>query len=250
MCIGTDIGEGGVGCQLDIGLCCDVTIDIRPFIDLKTPGGSLVTQFHINVFGSTIGPLGSLVHVGHAVFSCIVGVGSTLAVIVGEGDAVIIDTEVFLVVWCSRPPLCGSRSGRTATHVGRLAVGNAPLLAADAAEVGRVVNLCLVEGEFLLQTCIRDAVAVSQFQLHRVGSPFGIVVTYFGKRGILRAIENPDGISSGGWSIVSHHLVSLLINGHLEVSTADRGFPIRIGSVETIGRASRQGHASEQSSYC
>ena len=134
--------------------------------------------------------------------------------------------------------------------MGQFLVCNAPLLIADAAEVSRIVNLCLVEGEFLFQSCIRDTVAVTQLQLHGVGSLLGIVVAHFGKRGILCAVENPDGIGAGDRGIGSHHLIGLLVDGHLEVGTADRGFPIRIGSVETVGRASRHGHACEQSSYC
>ena len=134
--------------------------------------------------------------------------------------------------------------------MGHFPIGYTPFFIADAAEISRIVDLCLVEGKFLLQSCIRDTVAVTQLQLYSVGSLLRIIVTHFGKRGILCAVENPDGISAGGRGIGSHHLIGLLVDGHLEVGTADRGFPIRIGSVETVGRASRQGQACEQSSYC
>ena len=61
-------------------------------------------------------------------------------------------------------------------------VGEAPLLVADAAEVGRVVDLRLVEGEFLLDASLRDTVEVAQTQHYGVSTFFRIVVTDFLKR--------------------------------------------------------------------
>ena len=127
-------------------------------------------------------------------------------------------------------------------------VGEAPLLVADAAEVGRVVDLRLVESELLLDASLRDTIAVAQTQLYGVGTSLGVVVTHFLKRGVLCAVENPDRIGARSGRVRGHHLVGLLVYGNLIVDTADRGNSVRIGALELFGRASRHRQACKQNS--
>ena len=93
---------------------------------------------------------GTGVHIGQTIFTSIVSEGTALAVLIGESDTVVIHTEVLLLVDTSRPPFCTGGSSRAATEVSHFPVGEAPLLVADATEVGTVVNLRFIESEFLL----------------------------------------------------------------------------------------------------
>ena len=152
---------------MDVGLLGDVAFGILPVVNLETPSAGLIAESHVEIFFCFNGiELCAIIDVCHSVLTSIVGIRTTLASVGGKGDAVVIDTEVLLVIGLGRPPLCTSGTCRAATHVCSLFVGYAPLLVTEAAEVGRVVHLCLVEGEFLLQASLRDSIAVTEFQLH------------------------------------------------------------------------------------
>ena len=149
LCIRTDIGESRVGSQLDIGLLRDVAVGILPVIHLETPSRGLVTDGGIPVC-ILMAPLrGTCVHVGQTIGTSIVVEGAALTGVGREGDTVVIHTEILLVVGLCRPPLRTCCSGRAAAEVSHFLVGKTPLLVAEATEVGRVIDLGLVEGEGL-----------------------------------------------------------------------------------------------------
>ena len=140
-----DIRESGVGIQLDVGLLESVSIDIKPFINLETPSSCLVADGGIEV-GIRGSPLGSTrIDVSKSISTCIIGEGTALSVVGGEGDTVVVHTEILLLVGLSRPPFCTSCSSGTASQVGHFLVGETPFLASDAAEVGGIIHLGLVE---------------------------------------------------------------------------------------------------------
>ena len=193
-------------------------------------------------------PLGGTgVHVGHTVLTGTVGEGAALAVVGREGDAVVVYTEVLLVVGLCRPPLGAGCSGRAAAHVGRLFVGDAPLLAGDAAEVGRVVYLRLIEGELLGGLSLTEAVAVAEFQGYGIGTGLWVVVANLRQCGVLRAVEDPDGIGTGRRIEMGNHLIGLLVDGDVEV-TGSRRDTVGVSAVEALGRAGGEG-CSDTTAY-
>ena len=248
--VAADVGEGGVGGQLNVLLCSHLTVSIFPLQLFERPSGGLVAHDLVEVFRLSIGIelCCTVVHIGQTVFTSIVGERATLAVVVGESDAVVVHAEVLLFVRSCRPPLGTCRAGRATGEVSYLSVGEAPLLVAESAEVGRVVDLRLVERELLLDARLRDTVAVAQAQLYGVGAGLGVVVTHFLKRGVLCAVENPDRIGARSGRVRGHHLVGLLVYGNLIVDTADRGNSVRIGALELFGRTSRHRQACKQNS--
>ena len=166
--IRTDIGESGVGSELDIGLLAHVAVGISPVILLKSPTSGLVTDGGIPV-GTSRAPLGcTCVHVGHTVFTGIIVERATLAVLGGEGNTVVIYTEVLLLAGLCRPPSCTGSTGGATSHVGHLAIVDAPLLLGNAAEIVGVVDFGLIEGVLLLDTRLAYTVAVTQAQLNGV----------------------------------------------------------------------------------
>ena len=223
---------------MDIGLLGDVAVSILPVIHFKTPGGCLVAHVGIPVLIGLRTPLGrALVDIGQAVLTGIVGEGAALAVVCGEGDAVVIDAKVLLLARLCRPPFATGCSGRTAGHVGHLAVVDAPLLLGNAAEVVGIVNLGLVEGVLLLDTGLADTVAVTQSQFDGVGASLAVLVTHLLQGGVGGAVKDPDGIGARLRSVVGNHLVGLLVNADVKVNTAHRGDAVDVCAVKFIGRA-------------
>ena len=244
LCVAADVGESRVGSQADVlAASSDGAILSSPVGNLEVPGRGLVANGHVHVGSIVLGAPGGafLVHVGQAVVTGVVGVGAALAGLGGEGDAVVIDAEIFLIANGSTPPTGGIGAGRAAAHVAHLAAVDAPLLAGDAAEVCAPVYLGLVEGEGLLHASLADAVAIAQAQLHGVGAGFGVSIAHLAQGGVAGAVDNPDGISACGGSEGGHHLVGLLVNVHLEVGVAHGGDVLRVGSLELLGRASCEG---------
>ena len=147
--IRTDIREGRVRCQLDIGLLGHVAIGILPVIDLKVPSRGLVSYRSVPVRILMAPFRGSRVHVGQTISTSTIVKGTALAGVSRESDTVIIHTKVLLIIGLGRPPLRTCCSGRPAAEVTDLLISEAPLLVAKTTEIGRVVNLGLVEGEGL-----------------------------------------------------------------------------------------------------
>ena len=230
---------------MDIGLLAHVAVGILPVIHLKGPTGRLVADSGIPV-GTLLAPFGgTFVHIGQAVLSGIVGEGAALAVLGSEGESVVIDTEVLLLARLCRPPSSSGSSGRTASHVGHLAVVDAPLLLGDALEVVRVVNLGLVEGVFLLDTRLADAVTVTKAEFNGVSASLGVLVTYLLQGRVGRTVKDPYRIDASLWSVFRNHLVGLLIDSNLEVHATHGGDIIGVSTVETL-RCARSKANSQQ----
>ena len=245
LCVAGDIGEQRVGRQAYVALLAGVAVLVGPVQLLEAPCAGLVAQCHVGVFGCAIRPLRLLVDVGHAVFTGTVGVGSSLAVVGSEGDAVVVDAEGLLVVGLCRPPAGAVGASLAAAHVALFLVVDAPLLAGDAAEVGGIVHLRLVEGVAFLHAGLADAVAVAQLQLDGVAAGLVVLVAHLIEGGIGGAVENPDGIGAGGRCAGGRHLVGLLVDADLEVHALHGGYAVGVGAVEALRGAGGEHHASE-----
>ena len=83
--VAADVGEGGVGSQLDVLLCSHLTVSIFPLQLLERPSRGLVAHDLVEVFRLSIGIelCCTVVHIGQTVFTSIVGERATLAVVVG-----------------------------------------------------------------------------------------------------------------------------------------------------------------------
>ena len=118
-------------------------------------------------------------------------------------------------------------------------VGNAPLLTGDAAEVGSIVYLRLIECIGLDEGALAESVTVAYLEGYGVSACLIILIAYLLQRGILGTIENPDGISAGLRGIGGRHLIDVLVNGDLKIDTVHGGNAIGVGSIKAVGRASR-----------
>ena len=241
--VAADVGEGRVGSQPDVlASRGDDALGVGPVERLEVPGSRLVADGHVDVGIVVLGAPGgaSLVHVGKTVGTGVVGIGAALASVGREGDAVVVDAEVLLVVHSGAPPCGCVGSGRAAAHVAYLLAVDAPIFARDAAEVGTPVYLGLIEREGLADARLADAVAVANAQLDGVGAGFGVGVAHLLQGGVARAVDDPHGVSALCGGVAGHHLVGFLVDGHLELSAADGGNAVGIGTGKLVGRAGRE----------
>ena len=91
----------------------------------------------------------------------------------GEGDAVVIDTPVSLVVGSSAPPVATIGTRLTATHVTSLSIVDAPL-SGDTVDVRREVDDGIVEGELFEYSSLTEAVFVTDTEFQSVRSCFTV----------------------------------------------------------------------------
>ena len=131
-----------------------------------------------------------------------------------------------------------------------LLVGYTPLLVADTTEIGRVVNLSLVESECLADDTLTETIAVAQFHVDSIGAGLRILESHLLQCRVGVAVDNPDGVCAWLWGVVGNHLVGFLVNVDAEINTAYRGNTIGVGAVEAVGRAGGHHHTCCQRTHC
>ena len=104
--------------------------------------------------------------------------------------------------------------------MGDFFVSDAPLFTGDAAEIGTVVDLGLVEGEGLRDRTLTETVAVANLHIDGIGACLGVIVTHFLQGRVCGAVQDPHRVCTRLWGIGGNHLVCLLINADVEVNTA------------------------------
>ena len=247
--VGRHVGERRVWRQHQIVGLADVAVGVGPTARLEVPRRGLRSDFDVGVLVVRSAPQGhALVDVGQAVVAGAVGVGTAGARVGREGEAVVVEAEVLLLVGSGGPPAGSVGAQLAAAEVRLLFACNAPFLAGDALEVGRPVDLGLVEGEGLDDAALADAVAVAQPQLDAVGAGFGVAVSDLVEGRVGGAVDEPHGVEALRRRQSCGHLVGFLVHGHLKVDAAHGGEAGLRCSVKFVGLARCGCHRSQHQS--
>ena len=197
----------------------------------------MLTQFYINILGSAPTPMGTFVDISQTVNTGAVMKGATSTGLIGKGDAVVVDAKGLLFVSLGCPPTSTVGASRSTSQVGIFLIGYTPFFAGNAAKVGTIVYLGLIEGVGLAEGSLTETIMVAQFQGYGVSTGLSVHISYLVQSRILSAIENPNRIGSWLWTIGGCHLVVFLINGNLEVYTLHGRNTVGVGSFKAIGGA-------------